>query len=202
MKQTRNPEATKAKILDVAVEEFAQYGLAGAKIEKIATRSGVTKAMVCYYYENKEKLYQAVLQHLVHGLNKAFSQSEVEKLPLDKALEQFIRRYIAYEVQNPYHGMIWFQEALQNQGKYGQKTGWQEGFKAIKQLLEQGIATGVFRQIDPFLTTINIIAVCSFYFDAHQNLKYVEPQRQLLSPEVIKQQTQEVVNLILSGIKA
>ena len=202
MKQSRNPEVTKAKILDAAVEEFAQYGLAGAKIEVIAKRSGVTKAMVCYYYENKEKLYQAVLQHLVHGLNQAFSESSVEKLPPDKALEKFIRRYIAYEVENPYHGMIWFQEALQNQGELGRKTGWQEGFKAIKQILEQGINDGIFRSLDPFLATINIIAVCSFYFDAHQNLKHVEPQRQLLSLEMVEQQTQEVVNLILAGIKA
>lgn len=192
---------TKAKILDAAVEEFAQYGLVGARIEAIASRSGVTKAMVCYYFENKENLYQAILQRLVNGLNAAFQALDVQQLSPLEALEAFIRRYIAYEVANPYHGMIWFQEALQNQGEFGRQTGWQEGFKALTQLLEQGVSSGVFRQVDPFLTTINIIGVCSFYFDAHQNLKHVDLERKLFSAEMIERQTQEVVNLILLGVK-
>ena len=200
-KQSRNPEITKAKILDAAIEEFAKYGLVGTRTEAIANRSGVAKALVCYYFDNKEKLYQAVLQQLVNGLNAAFQQINVQELSPEKALEAFIRQYIAYEVQNPYHGMIWFQEALQNQGEFGRQTGWQEGFKALTQLLEQGVITGVFRQIDPFLTTINIIGVCSFYFDAHQNLKHVDSERKLLSAEMVEKQMQEVVNLILAGVR-
>lgn len=200
-KQSRNPEITKAKILDAAVEEFAQYGLVGARVEAIANRSGVTKAMVCYYFENKEKLYQAVLQRLVNGLNEAFQQLDLQQLSPDRALEAFIRQYIAYEVNHPYHGMIWFQESLQNQGEFGRQTEWQEGFKALTHLLEAGVSAGVFRPIDPFLTTINIIGICSFYFDAHQNLKHVDPTQKLLSPEMIDRQTQEVVNFILAGVR-
>ena len=201
-KQSRNREITKAKILDAAVEEFAQYGLVGTRVEAIANRSGVTKAMVCYYFENKEKLYQAVLQRLVNGLNEAFEQLDIQQLSPEQALEAFIRQYIAHEVKNPYHGMIWFQEALQNQGEFGQQTGWQEGFQRLTHLLERGVSAGVFRPFDPFLTTINIIGICSFYFDAHQNLKHVEPTQTLLSQKMVERQTQEVVNFILAGVRA
>jgi TetR/AcrR family transcriptional regulator len=50
------------------------------------------------------------------------------------------------------------------------------------------------RSLDPFLTAINILGVCTFYFNAHENLKYLDPTRQLLSAEAI--------NLIWAGIKA
>jgi hypothetical protein len=56
--------------------------------------------------------------------------------------------------------------------------------------------------IDPFLTAIDILGVCTFYFNAHENLKYLDPTRQLLSSEMIEQQTQAAIDLIWAGIKA
>ena len=96
--------------------------------------------------------------------------------------------------------MLWFQEAVQNQGRYGEQTGWQAGFHSIVQILERGMAAGQFRQLDAFLTAINILGVCSFYFDAHENLKYLDPNRQLLSAERVQQQTEAVVRFVLAGV--
>ncbi len=70
----------------------------------------------------------------------------------------------------------------------------------MTQILERGIAEGTFRQIDPFLTTVNILGVCTFYFNAYENLKYVDPKRQLLSPEMIEKQTQAALDLIMAGL--
>jgi TetR/AcrR family transcriptional regulator len=58
------------------------------------------------------------------------------------------------------------------------------------------------RSLDPFLTAINILGVCTFYFNAHENLKYLAPTRQLLSAEAIDRQTQAASDLIWAGIKA
>jgi TetR/AcrR family transcriptional regulator len=58
------------------------------------------------------------------------------------------------------------------------------------------------RSLDPFLTTINILGVCTFYFNAHENLKHLDPAQQLLSSEMIERQTQAVIDLIWAGIKA
>jgi AcrR family transcriptional regulator len=52
---TRDAEATRSSILDAAEHEFAKVGLWGARTESIAARTGVTKAMIHYYFENKEK---------------------------------------------------------------------------------------------------------------------------------------------------
>src|ERR1700733_4057015 len=60
--QTRDAELTRGAILDAAEEEFSKNGLAGARTDAIAALTGVTKAMIYYYFENKEALYQAVLE--------------------------------------------------------------------------------------------------------------------------------------------
>lgn len=64
-RRVRDREATKADILDAAEEEFGKSGLAGARIDAIADRTGVTKAMIYYYFKSKEALYQEVFQRLV-----------------------------------------------------------------------------------------------------------------------------------------
>jgi TetR/AcrR family transcriptional regulator len=200
-RQVRDAEATQAQILDAAEQEFARYGLAGTRIDAIAARTGVVKAMIYYYFESKEGLYQAVMQRIGAELDAAFQQLAAEDLPVEDALKASIRAGIAYGAAYPHRGMLWFYEAIQNQGQYGQISDWQKSFWSMTTILERGIAEGVFRSLDPFLTTVNILGVCTFYFNAHENLKYLDPNRQLLSPEMIEQQIQEATNLILAGVR-
>lgn len=201
-RQVRDAEATRAQILDAAEEEFARYGLAGARIDAIAERTGVVKAMIYYYFESKEGLYQAVMQRIGSQLDTAFEKFTSEDLPADAALIEAIRGGIAYGAAYPNRGMLWFYEAIQNQGKYGELSGWQKSFWNMAKILERGIREGVFRPVDPFLTTINILGVCTFYFNAYENLKYLNPSQHLLSPAMVEKQTQEAIDLIIAGVKA
>jgi AcrR family transcriptional regulator len=56
----RNPEATKSRILDAAEEEFSRYGIAGARVDRIAENAAANKAMIYRYYESKERLFDVV----------------------------------------------------------------------------------------------------------------------------------------------
>lgn len=59
--------------------------------------------------------------------------------------------------------MLWFQEANQNQGEYFRlsKGSWSDTFAYIIDILERGMADGSFRQLDPLLTTVQILNVCN-----------------------------------------
>ena len=159
-RQGRDPEATRAEILDAAEEEFAKYGLAGARTEAIAARTGVTKAMIYYYFKNKKALYEAVFQRIAKELKESMGKEDLKHLSAPKALENTIKTVIAFRASHPHRGMLWFHEAVQNQGKYGELSGWQESFLYLASILEQGVEEGSFRQLDPFLTAINIIGSC------------------------------------------
>jgi TetR/AcrR family transcriptional regulator len=201
-RQVRDAETTQSQILDAAEQEFARYGLAGTRIDAIAAQTGVVKAMIYYYFESKEGLYQAVMNRIAVQLDTAFQDLTPDDLSVEELLKAAIRAGIGYSAAYPHRGMLWFYEAVQNQGQYGQMSDWQKSFWSMTTILERGMAEGIFRSLDPFLTTINILGVCTFYFNAHENLKYLDPTRRLLSPEMIEQQTQEAVNLILAGVKA
>jgi len=165
-------------------------------------RTGVVKAMIYYYFESKQGLYQAVMQRIGSELDAAFKQLASESLPTEEAIKASIRSGVTYGAMYPHRGMLWFYEAIQNQGQYGQSSGWQKSFWSMTTILERGMAEGILRSLDPFLTAINILGVCTFYFNAHENLKYLDPTRQLLSSEAIERQTKAAIDLIWAGIKA
>jgi AcrR family transcriptional regulator len=58
----RDPEATKARILAAALREFAQKGIAGARVDAIAARARVNKRMLYYYFDSKEGLFREILR--------------------------------------------------------------------------------------------------------------------------------------------
>ncbi len=200
-RQVRDAEVTKKQILDAAEAEFARNGLSGARTEAIAKGAGVTTAMIYYYFESKEGLYQAVMQRPAVEMHEWFKRLNLDSIPPEEALKLVIKEAIAYETAHPQRGMLWFQEANQNQGKYFKLGNWQDNFGYLIKILERGIAAGCFRQIDPFLVTLQIAGVCTFYFNAHENLKHLRPDLQLLSPEIIEQYTEQAVNLILAGVR-
>lgn len=61
----RDAQATRQRILEAATAEFAQYGIAGARIDRIAQASGSNKAMIYAYYYSKDQLFDAVFDALI-----------------------------------------------------------------------------------------------------------------------------------------
>ncbi|MTD53161.1 TetR family transcriptional regulator [Amycolatopsis sp. RM579] len=76
MRRTRSDgQATRRRILDAATEEFARYGIAGARVDNIAANAGANKARIYAYYGSKEALFDAVLADNVAAI--------VDAAPLD-----------------------------------------------------------------------------------------------------------------------
>ncbi|MGH4034680.1 TetR family transcriptional regulator [Actinomycetota bacterium Odt1-20B] len=59
----RDPEATKARIFEAAVAEFARFGIAGARIDRIASEAKANKQLIYAYFGNKAELFTQVLEH-------------------------------------------------------------------------------------------------------------------------------------------
>ncbi|NEQ47933.1 MAG: TetR/AcrR family transcriptional regulator [Leptolyngbya sp. SIOISBB] len=197
----RDAEKTKQQILDAAEIEFAKHGLKGARTDEIAKAAGVASRMIYYYFKSKEGLYQTVLQRPATEIQDAIAQIDLAASSPDQALTALIRAAIDYETQHRHRGMLLFQEASQNQGKYFTQTNWQQAIDLLTGVLEQGIKAGIFRPLDPYMTTLNIIGVCVFYGNAHENLKHLTPNQDLLSTEMIERYTQAAIDLIQNGVQ-
>jgi TetR/AcrR family transcriptional regulator len=198
---TRNPEATKNQILDAAEAEFAVTGLGAARTEAIAAQTGVTKAMIYYYFQSKEELYRSVLERCLSDALGTFDQLQLDYLPPDAALVRLLTKMLDCMSENPRIGSILSLEAIQNKGKYYPKQLGDLLYGTIINILEQGITAGVFRQLDPRHTAVNIVGTCAFYFTAQENLKYLWPGKRLLGKDLLQGHAQESIDLIMAGIR-
>jgi len=86
--QTERADQTRTRILDAAIREFSENGLAGARTEQIAEAAGVNKALLYYYFKSKEALYAAALESIAEGVRV----SSLSVLDADgSAGERFLR---------------------------------------------------------------------------------------------------------------
>ncbi|NEZ58729.1 TetR/AcrR family transcriptional regulator [Leptolyngbyaceae cyanobacterium CCMR0081] len=199
-RQSRDPEATKAKILDAAEEEFARHGLAGARTEPIAANIGFTKAMIHYYFGTKEELYQAVLERYAATFLVAVETLNLENLSPPDVLRTFLRAAVAHEVNNPYQGKVLLHEAMGNEGRYFKLTGWEVPINLGVSFLRKGMDEGYFRPLDPWLTMIHIMGTMTFYFNAENNLRNLVPESEWRAPQAIEAYAESAIAFILAGV--
>ncbi len=199
---TRNAEATKNQILDAAEAEFAVSGLSAARTEAIAAQTGVTKAMIYYYFANKEELYRAVLARCFNQTLAIMEQLQLDCLPPEAALVRLLEQMLERMSDNPRICCILSLEAIQNKGKYYPKQLGELLYGTIIQILEQGITAGVFRELEPRHTAINIVGTCAFYFTAQENLKYLWPGKRMLGKDQLQQHARAAIESIVAGVKS
>ncbi|MDX3853695.1 TetR family transcriptional regulator [Streptomyces sp. AK02-01A] len=61
----RDAQATKRRLVEAAAEEFSAYGIAGARVDRIAAASRSNKAQIYHYFGSKERLFDAVMTSVV-----------------------------------------------------------------------------------------------------------------------------------------
>jgi len=90
--QQREPEVTRAKLLQAAIQVFSEYGYERATVREICRRAGVSIALVNYHFGDKLELYLAVLRYAIDGEAKMalFNQALAENTDPCDALRQII----------------------------------------------------------------------------------------------------------------
>jgi TetR/AcrR family transcriptional regulator len=166
------PEESRAAILQAAAYEFAEHGIAGARTDSIAREARVNKALLYYYFKDKETLYSAVLDEAFSGLKKSvFDVLNSDLPPRDKILA-YAGAYFDFIASNQIYPRLMQREMMR--AKEGQsshvdkiiKLYIQPIFLRVSEVLRQGIAEGHFRPVNPAHFVQSIVAMIVFYFSS------------------------------------
>lgn len=96
----RDPQRTRAEVLAVATEVFADSGYSGARIDEIARRTRTTKRMIYYYFGGKEQLYLAVLENSYRGIREAEQTLRVDELNPTDSLRRLAELTYDHHLEN------------------------------------------------------------------------------------------------------
>jgi TetR/AcrR family transcriptional regulator len=171
---------SRVSILAAATEEFAKKGYAGARTEKIAHLAGVKHTLVFYYFQNKERLYRAVLEKVFSEWADRVSHALDHKEPPSQRLLAYINAYFDYISEFWWVPRLVQQEQLRHEGtEAGRLRKLVEQYsypvhQKLANLIKEGISTGAFRDVDVEHCLYSISAVIVFYFTRGSSVQALE----------------------------
>jgi TetR/AcrR family transcriptional regulator len=148
-------DQTKARILEAAIRQFSEKGLAGARTEQIAEAAGVNKALLYYYFKGKEDLYAAALESVAEGVlasNMAVFEADCS------AGERFLRSTLSHFDRihtNPGFQSLMQQEMVRlHRGEANALSPLVDRFfrplmLRMAEVLDEGISSGELIAVDP-----------------------------------------------------
>ena len=98
---SENDKLTEEIIFEAATDEFLDKGMDGARMQNIADKAGINKALLHYYYRTKDKMFNAVFEKISEKILTKFAPVFDEKLTLEEKIRFFYREHITFLQNNP-----------------------------------------------------------------------------------------------------
>jgi TetR/AcrR family transcriptional regulator len=200
-----HPEQSRAAILQAAVREFARDGVAGARTDAIARAAKVNKALLYYYFKDKEALYGAVLDQVFGGLVAHLGEVFSRDLPPREKILAYAGAHFDYVASHPLYPrivqgeMMGVGRARTNHLEQIVKKYFRPLFGRIAEVLKQGQFSGEFRPVDPLHFIPSMIAVIVFYFTSAPVMRLMTGTDPM-SPERVAARRAAVLDLISSSL--
>ncbi len=146
----QDPEGVRANILAVALKEFAEHGLSGARIDEIAAKTRTSKRMIYYYFGDKEGLYRKVLEKAYGHVREGEEELHLEDLTPVDALRQLVDFTFEHHRRNPDFIRLVMIENIHN-GDYLRQSDLirrrnRTAISRIETIYNKGVAMGLFRE--------------------------------------------------------
>src|SRR6202142_4454465 len=171
------PEQSRAAILRAAVAEFAEHGIAGARTDAIARAARVNKALLYYYFKDKDALYEAVLDHVFSGLRDRLMPVLESDLEPRKKLLEYVGRYFDYIAANPRFPRV-VQAEWMRMGPKGSpqmrriaREYFAPIYQRVAEMLREGAEKGQFRAVNPMDFLPSMVGIIIFYFSTAAAMK-------------------------------
>jgi TetR/AcrR family transcriptional regulator len=199
------PEESRAAILAAAAREFAEHGIAGARTDAIAREARVNKALLYYYFKDKETLYGAVLDEAFGALKVNVFRVLDGELPPQEKILAYVAAYFDFVAANQVYPKLMQREMMR--ARDGQsphldklvKTYFQPLFARLGELLNKGIADGEFRKVNPAHFVPSMVAMIVFYFSSAPVMHKIVGFNPL-TPERIAERRAAVLDFIAAGL--
>ncbi len=196
-------ESTEHEILEAAKDVFQQKGMDGARMQEIADKAKINKALLHYYYRSKQLLFEAVFKSafslLAPQLNKVLNDDS----ELFEKIESFTENYVSFVVKHPYLPNFVIQELNKNP-EFVNTLRAQKNFPSMEKFslqVAESIEKGIIRQIEAEQLLINILSLNIFPFIGQPLLMALINVDKDRYNQILLDRKTEVASFIINSIK-
>ena len=167
--------STEQVILNAAITIFQKKGMSGARMQEIADEANINKAMLHYYYRNKQQLFEAVFMQAFQKLAPQLNLIFASEVGVNEKIRRFTASYIDFILENPYLPSFIVQE-LNNNPEFVVKFMSHKGKpdpKPFLRQIEEEIKAGNIKNIPPKQLLLNLLSLTIFPFVGEMMIKVI-----------------------------
>jgi AcrR family transcriptional regulator len=197
----RDADRSQSTILAAARDEFAEHGLGGARVDRIAERAGLNKRLIYYYFADKETLFQAVLEQTYRDIREQERKLHLTDLEPETAVRRLIEFTWDYYLAHPEFITLLNSANLHKARHLAESKRARELnsplIETLAAVLERGRRTGRFRGgVDPVQLYVSIAGLAYFYLSNSYTLSAIFG-RDLLSPKARSERLSHMTDVVL-----
>jgi TetR/AcrR family transcriptional regulator len=195
---------TKERLVEAAVKEFAEFGLSGARVERIAERAAINKQAIYYYFKDKDDLYSFALERCYELAHRHDDELTFEGKSGYDAISSLVDTM--FDELNQMRDVIAIvSDENRNKGRHLPnqriKATNRPAIDAIATILKRGENDGTLRQgVDAEHLWISILSLIMFYFTNTFTLSHLL-NRNLLADGQVQERKHQIKTLILMSLR-
>ncbi len=207
MMQERVYSESEEKIFTAALEIFSREGKKGARLQEIADRAGMNKALIHYYFRSKDRLYEEVFSFVIQRFFLRLSDAMQTDAPFETMVRDFIDRYIDILNENPALTLFILREITEGAPVMGEKL------RDIMVTTENSIpmifirrfreahTEGRLRDVDASQTLITLLGACIYFFAGYPILASLVPEIRARRDDYLEERKQHIYDILFYGLK-
>lgn len=166
------------QILNEAVRLFADKGYHTTTLDEIASKLGITKAALYYYFSSKNHILRSIMKRSVSGMHQTIKIGRADTEVLDK-----LRTMIVFITQTAGttrdEAKVFFEQIdlLPSRTRVVLKTREKEIISTMANVLEEGVDKGIFEIDDPKICTYMILGLCNWTYHWYKRDGSLTPQQ-------------------------
>lgn len=196
---------TESKIIEAAKKVFLRKGYSGARMQDIADEVGMNKALLHYYFRNKESLFRMIFLESFKTMTPVMKNMISENSPVVDKIKTFISIYSEMLQNNPYLPLFLINELAQDPERITSAL-LQNGeglpdFGLFMNKIHEASERGEINKVDPMSIIINIISLCVYPYVAKPMMTLLFKKDEFEYNAFLSQRKAEITNLILKIIE-
>ncbi|MEZ4756073.1 MAG: TetR/AcrR family transcriptional regulator [Flavobacteriales bacterium] len=203
MSTVEQEPGTEERILAAARRVFIRKGMVGARMQEVADEAGINKALLHYYYRDKQRLFEGVFKGSAERQFTCIWRVLEECDDLFEGIERFVATYLDRMLEEPLLPQFLISELNRDpQHLLGFIDRGKAGRAHYQKLFEQAHKDGRIIDIEPRELLVNIMALCAHPFIARPMLTHLHGMNDEAFRRMIAKRKRSVPEFIIRSIRA
>ena len=199
----KSDKSTEEKILEAAKAVFTEKGLDGARMQDIADKAGINKALLHYYFRSKDKLFEVIFLEQAAKFMPGIIDMLTSDMPFFQKIEKFVDVYISVLIENPLLPLFILNEVNKNAQGLAKKIwgGGKPPIAGVQQAIDKEVKKGIIKPISALQLMLNMVSLCVFPFLAKPLVQFISQTNNAQFNQLMEARKKEVTKFIIDSLR-